>query len=185
MSSSDTVASTTTLPTVEITATRPNVFLEGFALALYGFSTYGQNLNMIFGKKNASFEDNLMMSMLFWTVVFMPAQTAKANVSEAAKKPKVNTGVTKAGTKTLKPLGLGSTGRTRAANLTEQLAMEEAMANPAGGKIIMPSLKDSRWPGWSKMQYIHKAADGTETTIHYNGQWVNGALIAVDDFKFK
>jgi hypothetical protein len=39
-------------------------------------------------------------------------------------------GVTK-----LKPLGLGSTGRTTAANLTEQLAMKEAMSNPAAGQI--------------------------------------------------
>lgn len=30
----------------------------------------------------------------------------------------------------LKPLGLGSTGRTTAANITEELAMKEIMSNP-------------------------------------------------------
>ena len=89
--------------------------------------------------------------------------------------------------KSLKPLGLGSTGRTVAANLTEQLAMKEAMANPSAGQIItnMKPLTDPRWSGWRKMQYEHVAFDGTKTIIHYNGKWVDGVLKAVDDFKFK
>jgi hypothetical protein len=85
----------------------------------------------------------------------------------------------------LTPLGLGSTGRTEAKSLTEELAMKEAMSNPAAGKIIKEGLKDARWPGWSKMQYIHSGLDGSKTVIHYNGKWVNGILEAVDDFKFK
>ena len=92
--------------------------------------------------------------------------------------------VAKTGTQALKPLGLGSTGRTAAANLTEQLAMKEAMSNPATGKVVMQGLKDARWSGWNKMQYTHTALDGTKTTIHYVGQFKNGVLTAVDDFKF-
>jgi hypothetical protein len=83
------------------------------------------------------------------------------------------------------PMGLGSTGRTVAANLTEQLAMEEAMSNPAAGKIIMQGLKDARWLGWSKMQYTHTGLDGSKTVIHYVGKFKNGVLKYVDDFKFK
>jgi hypothetical protein len=38
--------------------------------------------------------------------------------------------------------GLGSTGRTTAANLTEQLAMKEIIANPNLGKTVMTGMKD-------------------------------------------
>ena len=87
----------------------------------------------------------------------------------------------------LKPLGLGSTGRSTAASLTEQLAMKEAMSNPAAGQIIprMKPLTDPRWSGWRKMQFDHIGLDGRKTIIHYNGKWVDGVLKAVDDFKFK
>ena len=85
----------------------------------------------------------------------------------------------------LTSLGLGSTGRTAAANLTEQLAMKEIMSNPTLGKTVMTGMKDSRWLGWNKMQYTHIALDGTKTTIHYIGKMENGILKAVDDFKFK
>jgi len=36
--------------------------------------------------------------------------------------------------------GLGSTGRTTAANLTEQLAMKEIVANPTLGKTVMTGM---------------------------------------------
>lgn len=87
----------------------------------------------------------------------------------------------------ISPSGLGSTGRTAAANLVEQMAMKEVMSNPAAGQIIqkMKPLTDPRWPGWLKMQYEHIGLDGSKTIIHYNGQWYNGVLEAVDDFKFK
>jgi RHS repeat-associated protein len=87
----------------------------------------------------------------------------------------------------LKSLGLGTTGRITAENLTEQLAMKEAMSNPALGQVIerMKPLTDPRWFGWRKMQYEHIGLDGSKTIIHYNGQWSNGVLKAVDDFKFK
>ncbi len=95
--------------------------------------------------------------------------------------------VAKGSSNLLKPLGLGSTGRITAANLTEQLAMKEALSNPATGQIIqgMKPLTDPRWLGWRKMQYEHIGLDGSKTIIHYNGQWSNGVLKAVDDFKFK
>jgi hypothetical protein len=89
------------------------------------------------------------------------------------------------GNSLLKPLGLGSTGRTVANNLTEELAMKEAMANPSIGKMIMEGITDMRWPGWSKMQYIHTSLDGNKTVIHYVGKFENGILRYVDDFKFK
>ncbi|WP_439580837.1 hypothetical protein [Dyadobacter bucti] len=81
--------------------------------------------------------------------------------------------------------GLGSTGRITAANLTEQLAMKEIVANPNLGKTVMTGMKDGRWLGWNKMQYTHTALDGTKTTIHYAGHFENGISKAVDDFKFK
>ena len=76
------------------------------------------------------------------------------------------------------PLGLGSTGRTIAVNLREQLAMEEVMANPKGTKLPL-RLRDERWSagqGWVKMS---QTVNGVE--IH----WVENTLTgAVDDFKF-
>lgn len=35
------------------------------------------------------------------------------------------------------------------------------------------------------MRYIKKLGDGTTINIHYVGKWMDGALKAVDDFKFK
>ncbi len=83
----------------------------------------------------------------------------------------------------LKPLGLGSTGRTEATNLTEQLAMKEIMSDPGSGKVVIERMSDAtgRWNGWSKMS--NKTAHGVE--IHYNALWENGSIKAVDDFKFK
>ena len=57
---------------------------------------------------------------------------------------------------------LGSTGRTVPGDLNEQLAMEEAVSNPAAG--------------WVKMS---QNINGTE--IHYVQNTITGA---VDDFKF-
>ncbi len=87
----------------------------------------------------------------------------------------------------LKPLGLGSTGRTVAKNLVEQMAMKAIMANPTTGQIIknMKPLSDPRWLGWVKMEYKVKTAGGVDAVIHYVGKFENGILKAVDDFKFK
>jgi hypothetical protein len=102
----------------------------------------------------------------------------------------VRTGVkliVKQGAKKVPLLILGSTGRTEAVNLAEQLAMKEAISNPVAGQIItkIKPLTDPRWLGWRKMQYIHYRQDGTKITIHYVGKWVKGVLKAVSDFKFK
>lgn len=80
-----------------------------------------------------------------------------------------------------RPLGRGSTGRTNPLNLTEKLAMEQAMSDPSAGRILENvTMKDSRWlssEGWVKMsQYINGAE------IHYVFNTITGAI---DDFKFK
>ncbi|SUJ25591.1 Uncharacterised protein [Sphingobacterium spiritivorum] len=85
----------------------------------------------------------------------------------------------------LKPLGLGSTGRTTAANLMEQMVMKDAMANPQLGTPIIEGLKDSRWLGWTKMQYSVTSQNGQKAVVHYVAKWENGVIKAVDDFKFK
>ena len=74
----------------------------------------------------------------------------------------------------IKFLGRGSTGRTTALNLAEQVAMKEIMSNPKMGSVIIKGLKDSRWLGWDKLEYVHRGLDGNKVTIQY-----------VDDFKFK
>jgi hypothetical protein len=79
-----------------------------------------------------------------------------------------------------KPLGLGSTGRTTPANLNEQLAMEQAISNPAAGRPLSVPMTDSRWPatdGWVKSA---QNINGIE--IHYVRNSITGAI---DDFKFK
>jgi len=92
-----------------------------------------------------------------------------------------------AGENSLIALGRGSTGRTIANTLEEQLTMKEIIFNPADGEVIsnMKPLTDSRWFGWRKMQYIKELSNGTKINIHYVGEFENGILTAVDDFKFK
>lgn len=85
----------------------------------------------------------------------------------------------------LKSLGRGSTGRTAARDLGEELAMQEAKSNPALGRVAMGKIGDPRWKGWQKMEYIHRSLDGSNISIHYVGKWKNGVLRAVDDFKFQ
>lgn len=80
-----------------------------------------------------------------------------------------------------KPLGRGSTGRTTPSNLKEQLAMEQAMSNPAAGGIrpLRKGMTDSKWPasdGWVKMS---QNVNGVE--VHYVRNTRTGE---VDDFKF-
>jgi hypothetical protein len=121
---------------------------------------------------------------LFKAVLFIGgehvASKAFALLRHYIKAFRLNSLAAKGGTNLLKPLGLGSTGRTTAANLTEQLAMKEIMSNPSAGQIIKKSLSDPRWSGWSKM--TNKTAHGVE--IHYNALWKNGKIISIDDFKY-
>ncbi len=86
----------------------------------------------------------------------------------------------KSGTSVAKPLGLGSTGRTTPANLTEQLAMQQVMSNHTAGRQLPVPMTDPRWPasdGWVKMS---QNVNGVE--IHYVYNRISGT---VDDFKFK
>jgi hypothetical protein len=88
----------------------------------------------------------------------------------------------------LKPKGFGNTGRTEPNGLYESLAMQEIMANPELGNAVkgMPPLGDSRWKGWTKMEYMKKFKGGTKVDIHFVAQFdPSGKMIAVDDFKFK
>jgi hypothetical protein len=52
------------------------------------------------------------------------------------------------------------------------------LSNPSQG-MILKTIYDPRWPGWSKMAWNNAGVE-----IHYVGKWVNGILEAVDDFKF-
>lgn len=72
-----------------------------------------------------------------------------------------------------------STGRTEAANLAEQLAMEAARADPAAGRILPVEMTDARWPasaGWVKM-----AQNNIGVEVHYV---FNTITHDADDFKF-
>ena len=75
----------------------------------------------------------------------------------------------------------GSTGRTMALSLREQLAMAQARSNPASGMVLQNiRMTDPRWPasaGWVKMS---QNINGME--IHYV---FNRVLRIADDFKFK
>lgn len=73
----------------------------------------------------------------------------------------------------------GSTGRTVAQNLKEQLAMEQAVSDPGAGIRVPIKMSDPRWgasDGWVKMA---QNVNGVE--IHYVLNTITGA---VDDFKF-
>jgi hypothetical protein len=130
---------------------------------------------------------------LFMMAIFSPQNFEKilflisSNISSTLRNRVFNflpTYASRQGVNILIPLGRGSTGRVIANNLTEQLAMKEAMSNPSSGTIIIQSINDSRWLGWSKMQFIHTGQNGIQTIIHYVGKWENGILIYIDDFKF-
>jgi filamentous hemagglutinin len=77
--------------------------------------------------------------------------------------------------------GKGSTGRTEAKNLNEQLAMKQVYSNPLqGAKQLNVTMSDSRWSakdGWVKMS---QNVNGTEIHFVYNT-----ITKAFDDFKFK
>ena len=73
----------------------------------------------------------------------------------------------------------GSSGRTVAGNLTEQLAMKEVVSSPGGRQLTRVVMSDPRWPaadGWVKMS---QNVNGVE--VHYV---FNTVTKAVDDFKF-
>ena len=79
---------------------------------------------------------------------------------------------------------LGNTGRIVAKNLFEELAMKEILEDPSRGRVIIQSINDARWSGWSKMQFTNTSINGTKVVIHYVALFQNGVMVAVDDFKF-
>lgn len=86
-----------------------------------------------------------------------------------------------------KSLGKGSTGRTVANSLDEQLAMKEVLSDPLDGAEYLRKFKmgDTRWSaenGWQKMQRITETSDGTKINVHFNYNKLTGAF---DGFKFK
>lgn len=85
----------------------------------------------------------------------------------------------------LRPLGRGSTGRAIPLNLVEEMAMEHIQNNPQLGTVVMEGMKDTRWLGWSKMEFKVKTAEGVNAVIHYVAKFENGVMEAIDDFKFK
>lgn len=82
-------------------------------------------------------------------------------------------------------LGRGSTGRTEAKTLEEDLFMREVKANPLEGATNTGlEMKDERWlaaDGWVKMQRVHYGMNNQKITIHYV---YNTITKEFDDFKF-
>jgi RHS repeat-associated protein len=75
-----------------------------------------------------------------------------------------------------------SKGRTLARNLREQLAVEQAMSNPAAGEAVAGKMGDFRWnhaEGWTKMHQVVRPG-GSPIDVHY---MFNEAAGAMDDFK--
>ncbi|PTT02553.1 hypothetical protein DBR11_04470 [Pedobacter sp. HMWF019] len=62
--------------------------------------------------------------------------------------------------------------------------MKEAISNPSEGTPLSLKLGDSRWPGWKKMQYVHRTLENKNIAIHYVADFKDGKIVAVDDFKF-
>ena len=75
-------------------------------------------------------------------------------------------------------------GSSLARSLSEQLAIEEAAANPEAGLEIDVPMTDPRWPaseGWVKMQHIaNQGGQSGPINVHY---LVNRVTGTTDDFK--
>ncbi|MEE9724034.1 T7SS effector LXG polymorphic toxin [Listeria seeligeri] len=82
--------------------------------------------------------------------------------------------------------GRGSTGRIKANNLNEQMAMLQVQSNPLKGAKELPiKLTDKRWPredGWVKMQNVVTLEEGIKVNVHFVYNKTTGQY---DDFKFK
>ncbi|MBF2663288.1 hypothetical protein IBB82_04235 [Listeria seeligeri] len=67
--------------------------------------------------------------------------------------------------------GRGSTGRIKANNLNEQMAMLQVQSNPLKGAKELPiKLTDKRWPredGWVKMQNVVTLEEGIKVNVHF------------------
>lgn len=78
----------------------------------------------------------------------------------------------------------GSTGRDKANDLFESMAMDATRRFPFGGETTVNnlSLSDQRWSGWQKWQTIYRSNEGRNVVIHFVYDPIN---ILFDDFKFK
>lgn len=82
----------------------------------------------------------------------------------------------------------GSTGRTEARDLYEQIAMERAKTNPFDPgdgntvRLVVDELGDKRWAGWEKWEIVFRTNEGRKITIHFNYDPIYELF---DDFKFK
>src|SRR5262249_13652297 len=75
-----------------------------------------------------------------------------------------------------------SRGTTLPRTIREQMAVEEAAANPTAGRQLPITMTDARWPasqGWVKMEQVIDSGGG-QTRIHYVYNTITGE---VDDFK--
>ncbi|WP_185551744.1 hypothetical protein [Listeria booriae] len=95
------------------------------------------------------------------------------------------------GTKLIKGVkieGRGTTGRTEAKNLIEQIGMKSAKQSPFDPgegntvRMIIDNLGDTRWKGWEKWEIVYRTKDGQKATIHFTYDPKNKLF---DDFKFK
>lgn len=44
------------------------------------------------------------------------------------------------------------------------------------GTVLLITLRDARWVGWNKLQYVKTLSDGTEIVIHFVGKFTNGVF---------
>lgn len=84
-----------------------------------------------------------------------------ANVDACAAYLEELSSTAEAGTPGIEAAGSGG--------LDTQLAIEEAAANSNAAKVIIEAedINDSAWQGWEKLQWVHRAADGTKTVVHF------------------
>lgn len=74
--------------------------------------------------------------------------------------------------------------RTEPNNLEEQLALEEAKANPESKEIMQGKINDPNYPAsdWKKCAHAHEDANGNNIEVHF---WENRHTGEREGFKFK
>jgi hypothetical protein len=153
--------------------------LAGLALIFLGLGLAGKGARLKPNKPQAASKPAAPQS------ASKPAPTGIPVESPVAVSPVTPYGIGK----TQQVMGRGSTanlskGTTLPRNLREQLAVEQAMANPLAGRELGLRMTDPRWPksdGWVKMQQIVDSG-GREgpINVHYLFNKMTGAI---DDFK--
>jgi RHS repeat-associated protein len=115
----------------------------------------------------------------YWEAVSHGAQGAVVLACDATGVAAVGRGLLGRGGAGLAEGAVGSTGRSEATNLTEQLAMKEAVSDPLAGTVTSVEMADTRWlasKGWVKMA---QNINGVE--VHYVYNMRTGAAA---DFKY-